>query len=519
MRSTLISTICIALLGLCAFLGAEPGEETVQVRLRLVDAETGKDIAGIVRVFAKADDKPLSLSGLFDRLRGIEKVESGAAGWHVVPASGATTTLPRAVLRLEALSGLETAVAKQELDLTKKPAEEIAIKLAFIFRPEKHGLVAGNTHLHLKGMTQQDASAYLKQIPAADGLKVLFISYLERAKDDVTYITNRYPAGALKEFDAGGVLVSNGEEYRHNFTPFGQGYGHVMFLNIKEHIKPASLGAGITGAGTDDSPLGPGIAAARKQGGTIVWCHNTSGHEGIVRMLAGQLDALNVFDGSRGGTFEDKYYRYLNIGLRLPISTGTDWFMYDFSRVYAKIPGQLTLPAWLDAVKAGRNSISNGPLLTLTVDGKEPGDVIALDKPRSVRIEATATGRHSFGEVQLVRNGSVIKKQTVEMKEGVATAKLVHEVRMDESAWFAVRVESPTTNELGQKLFAHTSPVYVDLAGQRVFDPEAARGLQRYLEEAKADIRAKGKFSNAAAGEKLEALYDAAIADLVKRKP
>src|SRR5262245_65353397 len=51
--------------------------------------------------------------------------------------------------------------------------------------------------------------------------------------------------------------------------------------------------------------------------------------------------------GSRIGKYEDNYYRYLNLGLRMPISTGTDWFMYDFSRVYAEVRGKLTIPAWL----------------------------------------------------------------------------------------------------------------------------------------------------------------------------
>lgn len=515
MRSPLVALVC-CLLGLCAFLGAGADADTAQVRLRLVDAETGKDLAGIVRVFRKGEEQPLPVQGLFDRLRGMDKV-AGVAGWHVVPAGGAAATLPRAALRLEALSGLETTLATQELDLGKKVPEEVVVKLAYAFRPEKHGLVAGNTHLHLKGLTADDATAYLKQIPAADGLRVLFISYLERAKDDATYITNRYPAGPVKEFDGSGVLVSNGEEYRHNFTPFGQGYGHVMFLNIKEHIKPASLGPGITAAGVDDTPLAPGVATARQQGGTIVWCHNTSGHEAIPRLLAGDLHALNVFDGSRGGTFEDKYYRFLNIGVRLPISTGTDWFMYDFARVYAKAPSPLTHAGWLEALRGGRNSISNGPLLTLTVDGQEPGAVIVLDKPRSVRIEAGGVGRHAFGDVQLLRNGVVLKKQAAEMQDGVAMARLTHELRIEEPVWFAVRVESAATNELGQKLFAHTSPVYVDLGGRGVFDPEAARGLQRYLEEARADIRAKGKFSAAAAAEKIDALYDAAAAELAKR--
>lgn len=45
--------------------------------------------------------------------------------------------------------------------------------------------------------------------------------------------------------------------------------------------------------------------------------------------LAGRFDALNVFDGSRGGTDEERNHRSLDIGLRLPISTGTDRFLSD----------------------------------------------------------------------------------------------------------------------------------------------------------------------------------------------
>src|SRR5262249_51454205 len=124
--------------------------------------------------------------------------------------------------------------------------------------------------------------------------------------------------------------------------------------------------------------------------------------------LTGRLDALNVFDGSRTGSYEDTYYRYLNTGLRVPISTGTDWFLYDFARVYAQVLGDLTVPSWLAAVKAGRCLVTNGPLLTLTVDGHDIGKTLALDKPRRVRVEATAVGRHDFQRLQLVRNGKVV---------------------------------------------------------------------------------------------------------------
>ena len=55
-------------------------------------------------------------------------------------------------------------------------------------KPEEDKLFAGNTHLHLRDMTKEEADEYLRQLPVADGLKLLFISYLERHKDDQHYI-------------------------------------------------------------------------------------------------------------------------------------------------------------------------------------------------------------------------------------------------------------------------------------------------------------------------------------------
>jgi hypothetical protein len=516
----LILCICSAgVLGLCVYLQADSPKtdaDTVKVQVQLLDADNGDKIGGIVRVYRAGEDKPLPLPGLYDRLRGL-KPSATLAGWHVVPASGGTTDLPKARLRIESLSGLESTLATQEVNLSREPAETLTIKLKPAFRPEQHDLVAGNTHLHLMNLSAGDADEYLKRIPAADRLKVLFISYLERAKDDVNYITNRYPIGDLKQFTTTGVLVNNGEEHRHNFESHGQGYGHVMFLNINQLVKPVSLGPGITGAGNDDRPLRPGIEDARKQGGTIIWCHNVFGFEDIPNLLAGRLDALNVFDGSRSGTFEEGYYRYLNIGMRLPISTGTDWFLYDFSRVYAKVPGKLTIPAWLESVKAGRCQATNGPLLALTVDGKEIGDVLKLDAAKTVRVEAAVAGRHDLQKLQLVRNGRVIESAAAKAKDGVWSARISMEVRIDEPAWFAARIDATTKNELDRQLYAHTSPVYVDFAGKRVFDIEAARALQKLMEDAGTEIRGKGKFGDDAARDKILAIYSDAAAELAQR--
>jgi hypothetical protein len=515
MRSIFLILVCTLVLSLCAYLGrGAPEPDTVKLRLKLIDAATNKDVGGIVRVFPEGKDTPVPLPGLFDRLRGLKPARE-VQGWYVVPASGIQTALPRARLRLEALSGLESALSRQDVDLRDRAPAEIQVKLSFLFRPGQEKFAAGNTHLHLGGnLSRAVADDYLRTIPAADGLKVLFLSYLERKDDDRTYISNRYPIGELKEFRGTGVLFNNGEEHRHNFTAFGQGYGHVMFLDIQKLVRPVSLGPGITGAGDDDRPLQPGIEEARRQGGTVLWCHNTSGHEGVPSALAGRFDALNVFDGSRGGTYEDLYYRYLNIGLRLPLSTGTDWFLYDFSRVYARVEGKLTVKSWLEALRAGRCVATNGPLLRLRVDGKPPGEVVKLGEPKTLRIEAEGVGRHPFERLQLVQNGKVVQEARPGKKDGGYAARLVRSVRLSEPAWFAVRIDSKNRNELGQVLFAHSSPCYVDYQGQRPFDLTAAQALLRRLEEAKADITARGAFSAAAARAKVLALYEKAVEDL-----
>ncbi len=515
-HKALAVTASIILMTVCALLHATSQGAATKLHLRLIDAASGRPCSGILRLLT-ADQKAAPLPGLYDRLRGV-KVAPEFRGWQVVSAKGADTEVPRGVYRVEALAGLETLLAQQELDATKRDEIDLKIELAPAFDPGKEHVVAGNTHLHLMKLTNKDADEYLSVIPPADRLRVLFISYLERFKDDAEYITNRYPIGDLPAFSAAGVVVNNGEEHRHNFGTHGEGYGHVMFLNIKNLVKPVSLGPGITGGGNDDLPLRPGIDDARKQGGTVIWCHNSFGYEDVLNALTGRLHALNVFDGSRRGTFEENYYRYLNIGIHMPISTGTDWFLYDFSRVYVKAEEPITAVGWLDALKKGRNQATNGPLLSLRVEGKEPGDVIKIAEPRSLKIEASAVGRLNFQTLQLIHNGKVIHKAVIHKAhpqgKGALRANISTEVRVEEPGWFAARIQSTTINELGYQLFAHTSPIYIEFADRNIFDIAASETLLKQIEEGQAAIQKQGKFSSHQAERDLLTLYTQAAEEL-----
>jgi hypothetical protein len=88
---------------------------------------------------------------------------------------------------------------------------------------------------------------------------------------------------------------------------------------------------------------------------------------------------------------------------------------------------------------------------------------------------------------------------------------------VDGPCWLAARVETDNKNELDQQLFGHTSPVYVELAGQRLFDVESGRVLLKQLEESRDDIRARGRFTSDAAKDKLLGVYNEAIQMLTEQ--
>ncbi|HLW66548.1 MAG TPA: hypothetical protein VKS79_14635, partial [Gemmataceae bacterium] len=132
-------------------------------------------------------------------------------------------------------------------------------------------------------------------------------------------------------------------------------------------------------------------------------------------------------------------------------------------------------------------------------------------------IVASGIGRQDFQKLQLVQNGKVIATEAVQKKVDHFEARIDREMPVDSPCWLAVRIETDNKNELDQQLFAHSSPVYVEMAGQRLFDAETGRALLKQLEESRDDIRGRGRFSSDAARDKLLGIYTEAIQSLTER--
>lgn len=502
--------------------------DTASVTIRLLDSETERPLAGVIQI-ELSDGKRLPLPELLSRGTGLP-TQAAISEWSVL-SNPSTLELPRQKLTVRAFSGLETELTTIDLDLTQTVPRSIDIPLRTLNRSYHSRWASGNTHLHLRNMSRADSDRYLREIPAADGLDVLFVSYLERAKADKTYSSNEYRFKDLQQLANDlPTQLGHGEEHRHNYSAGGQGYGHVMLLDISELILPVSIGPGIMQTGTDGLPLQRGIQQARRDGGTILWCHNAWGTERLPNIVAGSVDAQNMYDGGHYGNVANSYYRLLEAGISVPLSTGTDWFLYDFSRVYCRFEGDVTLENWLAALKSGQTTITNGPLLDLKVNNTNPGDLLSLKRPGQVTVEATAIGRIDFRTIELVHNGKVIESVASHPVGKHFEVEISLTLDIEEPGWLALRIPPPTgydnsqpreqrqvtnpLNEYGQELFAHTSAIAIEIDGRRRQQADVLRELLAEIIANRKMVDEQSKFADEQERSRVLDVYNAAIENL-----
>jgi hypothetical protein len=499
---------------------------TCTLKVSLVDQKTGSPLPGIVQV-RDAEGDVVELAEVVNRGQGIEQ-KGPIHEWWVL-AKPMEFTVPATAIEIRALSGLETELRRQKVDLTGQLQSSLRVPLARFYRARDHGHVAGNTHLHLMKLSKQQADRYLQEVPLTDGLEVVFLSYLERAGADLEYTSNKYGRRELEQLSHEHLHWGHGQEHRHNFGSHGEGYGHILLLDVPYIIQPVSIGPGITKAGADAPPLQEGIDEARRGGGKVIWAHNSFGFEDIPNWITGRVHANNIFDGSARGSYKDTYYRYLNLGLHVPFSTGTDWFIYDFSRAYVTTDRPITPKEWLDRLADGKSFITNGPLLEWTVQQKPVGSVIDISKPTTLTAHGRALSRTDFKRIEVVRNGRVLETAVCEKQGEHFVANVELSLPVDAPCWLALRTPPPPVkddpqlqepvnrNEFGELLFAHTSPIYVTLNGEGVFDSATAAELVAQMKSDWEKIQSQAVFSEPSQRNRVSQVYQEAIHVLEER--
>ena len=212
--------------------------------------------------------------------------------------------------------------------------------------------------------------------------------------------------------------------------------------------------------------------------GSFLAPHRTvEARELVVDVALGLVDGLEVvscFDDTAGA---ELFHRLLGSGLRPAAVAGSDVFLSfahgpgvasnppGWVRLYADlVDAPVSAEAVRDAVRAGRTVATNGPFLTLTVDGGGPGAVLDAQAGDVLDVRARVRGS---GAREIVLHGpdGELARRAVDGPDVTLTV----EVPVDGPLWLAASARGgPHPMDPGRPVFAHTSAVHVEVGGRRV---------------------------------------------------
>jgi Tol biopolymer transport system component len=389
-----------------------------------------------------------------------------------------TLSLPAGTVRLVALKGVEYEIAERSLDIPANETAAVTISMLRWTNWTQRGWYSGENHIHPNygGIYYIRPQRILQWIDAED----LNAANLLVANFSGSYIHDKeFFRGALDPLSNAEHFLYYGQEYR-NASPLG----HMAFLNIKRRVPPSYTSVPASDS-PYDFPLNTMAALeARKQGGVVSYVHpigtardvfdvNIGAKEAPIAAAFGAMDSIDVLPG--GGTAYDLWYAFLNCGFQFAPGAGTDTFtnrrgIFQIPggvREYVEVGSVMNWDRWMERYREGRNFVTNGPLVTFTVNGSPMGSEIRVPSGQvyRARLEAEVTSRVPLRVVEFVQNGKIIA--TRELSAGTRSVKVEEQVPVEGSCWFAVRASGPEARGvLGRFPMAHSGAIYVSVGGR-----------------------------------------------------
>lgn len=219
--------------------------------------------------------------------------------------------------------------------------------------------------------------------------------------------------------------------------------GTVALLNCHRVVYPLRAG----GPDSDDFwSVADWCDQCHRKKGLVTWpdlpdTPREAQAEALAALVLGKIDAFEVTSAGSLGL----YHRLLNCGLRPALvgASGKDSNGRRLGQVRTYIQAdEAALPAWTEAVRAGRTYVTAGPRLALRVGDRQPGGRVA--------VAAEAAGLPPGGRLEVLANGAVAG--------ATESARLETEMICNASTWVAARCTGAA--------FAHTTPAFLDIPGR-----------------------------------------------------
>ena len=484
------------------------------VAVSLRDADTSEPVFARVRVTDSEDDywppeghlKKID-TGWHPETGGDAKVDGK---FYAYVRSDFTLPLPVGSYDIEVVHGMEYEPRTVHFEVTDSKDMTLKIELERWSNVAQDGWYSGDTHVHFI-----DPTNGMLEMKGED-LNVLNILVTKWAE----LITNaEHFTGAPSRLSEPEHIVYVNEESRHGFL------GHTILLNLKQLVYPLSWGPQEGGGviGGHDYPTMASVAdRTHEQGGFVTWAHFPFPQgEVAVDMALGKVDSIDLM--TMGDAFNDVFgqlgpadtwYRFLNLGFRLPATAGTDKMqntqVLGSVRTYVKMEGPLSYQGWIDGIQAGRTFTTTGPMIKFSADGAEIGDTITVLSGQMITVNVEVSSRIPMERIEIIQAGKIVA--TKENPSGARKVSFTAQVPIEGSTWIAARTSSsehlPFNNDI--PIFAHTSPIYIEVPGRPIGSPEAAAYFARQCEDAIEWARTKAKVLDESQRQEMIALYEEA---------
>jgi hypothetical protein len=200
---------------------------------------------------------------------------------------------------------------------------------------------------------------------------------------------------------------------------------------------------------------------------------------------------------------QEIYYHLLNCGLKVPPTAGSGSGINNnpvgYNRVYVNVgvrdgnqsgadktasgeqghgdpidSDSVTWDRWWSSLKAGRATITNGPLIRPDVQGQLPGYVFKVDDGGSLElpIALTLSTREKIRYLEVIKNGR--SEIEANLDDFQASGGKLPNIKFDASGWFLVRA---ITDNSKTYRYATTAPYYVEFG----YHPRVSRSSVQFF--------------------------------------
>jgi hypothetical protein len=481
------------------------------LRLLIVDADSKSPVFCRVNVigsdgnFYEPDDHPLkpwSLQRLGNRK---DKGPIRYYGWFFYCDGKCTVRVPPGKTRIEVWKGFEYSPVKTEVVVRKGETVRKTMSIKRAVDMAARGWYSGDTHIHLKRRNRTDDARAL-DLAAAEDIRFAHILAMNDTRTySPTMGSQIWPQNSglgsksarFRATGGGRYGMMSGQEYRCGT------FGHICLIGHSRLVQADGLKTNpnnwpVFGLVSDE---------ARSLGGYAFHAHGGYEREIYADFAQRATNGVELlqFAVYRGISLEG-WYHILNAGFRFPAVGASDYpycRALGDCRTYALVRDrrpsrELPHPSFADwdrRIADGRSFFTTGPLLTMSVNARLPGDTLKFKAGKHVLdlkiwLQSPVAG---VEEIHVIAMGKVVARRRLKSMERRGPVEWTVKVPVEHSTWIAVRAFARNRKTGREDVEAHTNPVYIRIDGRPPFDANSVRWLIRKL-DGRIAFHAKRKF-------------------------